>query len=82
MYKQNAVVLQKNKYFQIIDTLDHLLDVKKDPELTGIREAIMAKQTTAAILILCDILHPVNIFCKYLQGSVDFSTVTVKLKVK
>lgn len=68
-------------YLQIIDTIDHLLEQKRDPELAGLRNAFLSKDTTAAILILCDILQPVNIFCKYLQGSVDFSVVTIRLKV-
>ena len=40
------------------------------------------KTTLAAILVLCDLLQPVGLFCKYLQGSsLDFSLVAVKLKV-
>ena len=67
---------------QILDTLDELLERKGDSEIVAIRDKITSKNTVAAILVMCDMLQPVNIFCKFLQGSaIDFSDVTRKLKV-
>ena len=64
-----------------MDTVDQLIEERRDPELLGLRTSILSKNAVAAILVLSDILDPINIFCKYLQGSVDFSTVSLKLKV-
>ena len=69
-------------FFQIVDTLDELLSRKKEPEVVGMRDSSTNRNTVADILVLCDLLQPVSIFCKYLQGSVDFSMVTIKIKVK
>ena len=55
---------------QIVDTLDELIDRKKEPETMGLRDMTLNKNTWTAILVLCDMLNPVNIFCKYLQGGI------------
>ena len=66
---------------QIVDTLDELIDRKREPEVIGVRDSLTDKCTVFAIITLCDIMDPVSFFCKYLQGSVDFSMVSIKLKV-
>ncbi|XP_052234161.1 uncharacterized protein LOC127846703 isoform X2 [Dreissena polymorpha] len=70
-----------DRFVQILDTLDELLERKGDSEIVAIRDKITSKNTVAAIPVMCDMLQPVNIFCKFLQGSaIDFSDVTRKLK--
>ena len=59
-----------------------LIDRKREPEIIGLREMVTNKTTLVAILVLSDLLQPVNLFCKYLQGgSLDFNTVAGKIKV-
>ena len=67
--------------FQIIDVLDEIIERKGEPEITGVRDMLTDKNTLAAILIPCDILDPIIGFSDYLQGSVNFSRVFMKLKV-
>ena len=54
--------------------------MKCDPEVHGIREQLLNKNTVAAILTLCDILRPVVHFSNYLQGNHDFSQVMIRCK--
>ena len=56
--------------FQIIDALDEIIERKREPEITGVRDILTDKNTLAAILVLCDILDPIIVFSDYLQGSV------------
>ncbi|KAH3865862.1 hypothetical protein DPMN_028906 [Dreissena polymorpha] len=63
-----------SRYVCILDTLDSLFAEKRDPEIQGIRACITEKRTVATILLLCDILKPVNMLSLYLQeATVNFS---------
>lgn len=61
-----------NFYFRykcILDTLDGIYEEKRDPEVMGIRGNTTNKMIVATILLLCDILKPVNMLSLYLQES-------------
>ncbi|XP_060564714.1 uncharacterized protein LOC132723924 [Ruditapes philippinarum] len=69
------------RYVQVLDALDEMIDRKHDPEIDGLRNMLCSKGTLAGILILCDLLEPVIVFSDYLQGaSIDFSHVNKKAK--
>ncbi|KAL5008565.1 hypothetical protein ScPMuIL_014146 [Solemya velum] len=58
-----------NRYECILDTLDGIYEEKRDPEVMGIRGNTTNKMIVATILLLCDILKPVNMLSLYLQES-------------
>ncbi|XP_053402635.1 uncharacterized protein LOC123550255 [Mercenaria mercenaria] len=61
------------RFVQVLDSLDEMIDRRHDPEIEGIRNMLCSKSTFAGILILCDLLEPVIVFSNYLQGaSIDF----------
>ncbi|KAL5006843.1 hypothetical protein ScPMuIL_015649 [Solemya velum] len=57
-----------NRYECILDTLDGIYEEKRDPEVMGIRGNTTNKMIVATILLLCDILKPVNMLSLYLQS--------------
>lgn len=56
------------RYEQLLDTMDSLIEDSHDPELQGIRTSMTKKDLVAMILVLSDILKPVNMLSLYLQG--------------
>ncbi|XP_069114342.1 uncharacterized protein [Argopecten irradians] len=52
----------------ILDTIDEIYAQKKEPEVMGTRLAVTKKKVVATILLLCDILKPVNVLSLYLQN--------------
>lgn len=70
-----------SRYVCIVDTLDSIYSDKKEPEVYGIRLAATDKKTVATILLLCDILKPVNILSLYLQQeNINFTSLPVNVK--
>jgi len=70
-----------DRYVSIVDALDAIYDKKKEPEVFGLRAIITRKDIVAMILLLCDILKPVNILSMFLQDPcIIFSTVESKVR--
>ena len=67
---------------QVIDTLGFSLDEQYNPEVYGIRQMLLDKNTIVTILILADLLQPLIKFSTYLQGNIDFSKMMMKAKVR
>lgn len=70
------------KYQPVLDTLDALYDERHEPEIFGLRCSLTDKSVIAMILVLCDVLKPVNILSLYLQSpTICFSKVETQVKV-
>ncbi|XP_078327996.1 zinc finger MYM-type protein 1-like [Crassostrea virginica] len=70
-----------SRYTCILDTLDAIYDEKKDPEILGIRFNVTKKPLLAGIVLLCDILKPVNMLSLYLQEQdINFTTLPMHVK--
>ena len=70
-----------DRYLQIVDALDIMIDKKHDPEVEGIRNMLLSKSNVSGILVLCDLLHPIIAFSDYLQSAaITFSNVNQRLK--
>lgn len=65
-------------YESCIDALDTIYELKKEPEVHGLRCIVTNKNTLQMILLLCDVLRPVNILSAYLQ--INFMDVESKAK--
>jgi hypothetical protein len=55
------------RFEAILDTLDSLIEETKEPELTGIRISMTQPGVILTVLVLVDILKPVNFLSLYLQ---------------
>lgn len=51
----------------ILDSLDTIYKEKREPEVYGIRSAVTNKKVVATILLLTDILKPIDMLSLYLQ---------------
>ncbi|XP_033744317.1 E3 SUMO-protein ligase KIAA1586-like [Pecten maximus] len=70
-----------SRYTCILDTLDDIYAQKKEPEVYGIRLAVTDKKVVATILLLCDILKPVNVLSWYLQNeNINFTPLPQHVK--
>ena len=70
-----------DRYQAVIDTLDSIYDERKEAEVFGLRTMIMQKNTVAMILLLCDVLRPINVLSLCLQdSSINFMDVDTKVK--
>ena len=47
--------------------MDELIKDNKDPEAKGIRDLLLDLQIILMLLLLAEVLVPINIFCKFLQ---------------
>ena len=54
-------------YESLIDALDSIYHDTKEPEVHGIRHPMTNKNFVGMMLLLCDVLQPVNILSLYLQ---------------
>ncbi|XP_033730344.1 uncharacterized protein LOC117319689 isoform X2 [Pecten maximus] len=70
-----------NRFQAITDTLDILYQERREPEVYGLRNCIMQKDFIAMVLLLCDVLQPVNRLSLFLQDA-DLNFVNVDIKVK
>lgn len=69
-----AVVRFVERYEVILDTMDTLITETKDPEIVGIRSKVTNTQYVFTILLLADILKPVNMLSLYLQSDIGYFT--------
>lgn len=77
----DACVRFVDRYYACLDALDAIYDAKKEPEVYGLRLNITNKNTLAMILLLCDVLKPVNVLSLSLQSSkINFMDVEEKQK--
>ena len=76
-----ATVRFIDRYGAILDTLDELYDEKREPEVHGLRATITKQNTVMMILLLCDVLKPVNVLSESLQKA-DINFMDVDSKVK
>ena len=68
-------------YEPLLDTLDNLYAEFKQPEVFGVRHFITRRDIVAMILLLCDVLKPVNFFSLYLQeDQVNFTHLDSRVK--
>ncbi|XP_053392551.1 uncharacterized protein LOC123566599 [Mercenaria mercenaria] len=71
-----------SRYVCILDTLDAIYAEKREPEIRGIRQNVTDKNIVATVLLLCDILKPVNMLSLYLQEeNVNFTSLPERVKV-
>ena len=50
-----------DRYQAVVNTLDSIFDERKEAEVFGLRTMVMQKNTVAMILLLCDVLRPINV---------------------
>lgn len=63
-----------SRYECILDTLDALIVSTRDPEIEGIRARATSQKIVLTILVLTDVLKPVNFLSLYLQGDIGYFT--------
>lgn len=69
-----------DRYEACLDALDAIYDDKKEPEVYGLRLNIN-KNTVAMILLLADVLQPLNVLSLALQSAnINFMDVDSKVK--
>lgn len=64
-----ASIRFSRRYVHIIDALDEIYDLKKEPEVFGLRMILTQRGVVAIILMLCDVLRPLNFLSLYLHTS-------------
>lgn len=76
-----ACIRFTNRYVEILDALDSIYDKKREPEVLGLRMILTRKNIIAMILLLCDVLRPVNILSMFLQDSkINLSSVNGRVQ--
>lgn len=69
------------RYIALLDCLDSLYEAKKEPEVFGIRQHLVRKDIVCTILLLCDILKPLDLLNLYLQeDEVNFTILLEKVR--
>lgn len=69
-----------SRFSQILDALDGIYDDRKEPEVFGLRCAMLRKDVVAMIYLLCDELHIVNGLSTFLQTeNLNFTDVPHKV---
>lgn len=69
-----------SRFSQILDALDGIYDDRKEPEVFGLRCAMLRKDVVAMIYLLCDVLHNVNGLSTFLQTeNLNFTDVPHKV---
>lgn len=69
-----------SRFSQILDALDGIYDDRKEPEVFGLRCAMLRKDVVAMIYLLCDVLHIVNGLSTFLQTeNLNFTDVPHKV---
>lgn len=69
-----------SRFSQILDALDGIYDDRKEPEVFGLRFAMLRKDVVAMIYLLCDVLHIVNGLSTFLQTeNLNFTDVPHKV---
>lgn len=69
------------RYEPVLDTLDNLYAEFKQPEVFGVQHFTTRRDIVAMILLLCDVLKPVNYLSLYLQEDlVNFTHLETRVK--
>lgn len=69
-----------SRFSQILDALDGIYDDRKEPEVFGLRCAMLRKDVVAMIYLLCDVLHILNGLSTFLQTeNLNFTDVPHKV---
>jgi hypothetical protein len=58
-----------SRYEAILDTLNTLYNERKGPETLGLKLIVSRKDIVAIILLMCDILEPVNMLSLYIVSA-------------
>lgn len=76
-----ACIRFSKRYVQILDALDEIYDLKKEPEVFDLRMILTQRDVVAMILLLCDVLRPLNFLSLYLQDPhIRFTSVDTRVK--
>lgn len=77
----DACIRFVDRYSECLDTLDAIYAAKHEPEVNGVRIAITNRNTVLMILLLCDVLRPVNTLSEFLQmADINFMDVDPKVR--
>jgi hypothetical protein len=69
-----------SRFEPLIDALDAIFQDKKDAEAKGVRDLLIEPDILLTLLLLAEVLSPINIFSKFLQTStLLYCSVTAKL---
>ena len=67
------------RFKPLVAALDAIYKDKKDPEANGIRDILLTPEIILMLLLLAEVLVPINNFCKFLQTrNLNFSLVVTK----
>ena len=70
-----------DRFKPLVTSLDALFKDKNDPEAKGIRDILLDPQILLTLLLLAEVLVPINNFCKFLQTrNLNYSLVMGKYK--
>ena len=74
-------VLHKSyhKVEPLFDALDRIFMERGDAEAKGVRDQLLQPEIICMLLLLAEVLSPINIFSKYLQTSTLYCDVGAKL---
>jgi hypothetical protein len=56
-----------SRFVPIIDALDSIYNDRMEPEVFGLRNALLQKDVIATVYLCCDVLKIVNKFSMFLQ---------------
>ena len=69
------------RFKPLIVALDTIFHEKNDPEAKGVRDQLLSPNMILILLLLAELLVPVNKFCKFLQTrNINYSLVMTKFK--
>lgn len=70
-----------SRFEPLIDALDSIYAAKKCPDVKGVRDAILLPDNICMLLLVAEVLLPVNYFSKFLQTrSLNYASVKSKLQ--
>ena len=56
-----------SRFKAVVESLDTIFIEKRDPEAKGIRDQLLSPNLIMMLLLLAEVLAPINLFCKFLQ---------------
>ena len=70
-----------SRFRPLVAALDTIFTERKDPEAKGIRDQLLSPNIILMLLLLAEVLGPINLFCKSLQTqNLNYGLVVVKFK--
>ena len=64
----------------LVDALDAIYNEKRYPDVKGVRDALLQPQNICVLLLVAELLVPINYFSKFLQAkSLNYSSIKKKL---